>query len=70
MQQVKRAAAPSAKKKSINWGNGVFLVLGHAAALAALFFFSWTALITAVVLYWVAGSLGIGMGYHRLITHR
>ena len=27
-------------------------------------------MITAVVLYWVAGSLGIGMGYHRLLTHR
>ena len=27
-------------------------------------------MITAVILYWVAGSLGIGMGFHRLITHR
>jgi stearoyl-CoA desaturase (delta-9 desaturase) len=26
--------------------------------------------ITAVVFYWIAGSLGIGMGYHRLLTHR
>jgi stearoyl-CoA desaturase (delta-9 desaturase) len=24
----------------------------------------------AVFLWWVAGSLGIGMGYHRLLTHR
>ena len=24
----------------------------------------------ALFLYWVAGSLGIGMGYHRLLTHR
>jgi fatty-acid desaturase len=23
-----------------------------------------------VILYWIAGSLGIGMGYHRLLTHR
>ena len=27
-------------------------------------------MITAVVFYWVGGSLGIGMGYHRLLTHR
>jgi fatty-acid desaturase len=27
-------------------------------------------MISAIILYWVAGSLGVGMGYHRLITHR
>ena len=27
-------------------------------------------MISAIVLYWIAGSLGIGMGFHRLITHR
>jgi len=39
-------------------------------ALAALWFWSWPAVISAVLLYWVAGSLGVGMGYHRLLTHR
>lgn len=61
---------PEKKKRSINWGTGIFLGLSHAAAIAAIFFWSWPALITAAVLYWVAGSLGIGMGFHRLITHR
>ena len=42
----------------------------HIGAIAALFFFTWKALALAVVLWWVAGSLGIGMGYHRLLTHR
>jgi stearoyl-CoA desaturase (delta-9 desaturase) len=28
------------------------------------------AILTAVVLWYMAGSLGIGMGYHRLLTHR
>jgi stearoyl-CoA desaturase (delta-9 desaturase) len=32
--------------------------------------FSWTALATAVFLYWMATGLGISMGYHRLHTHR
>ena len=54
----------------VNWANAVFLIVAHVAAIAALFFWSWTAVISAVALYWVAGSLGIGMGYHRLLTHR
>ncbi len=45
---------------------GVF----HTGAIAALFFFSWQAFWTAVFLNWLALSLGIGMGYHRLLTHR
>ena len=53
-----------------NWGNVIFLIIAHLGAVAALFFWSWPAIITAVVLYWVAGSLGIGMGFHRLLTHR
>jgi fatty-acid desaturase len=34
------------------------------------FFFSWTSLIVAAGLWYISGSLGIGMGYHRLLTHR
>jgi stearoyl-CoA desaturase (delta-9 desaturase) len=56
--------------KSIHWSNGIFLIVTHAAAIAALFFWSWPAIIGAVILYWIAGSLGIGMGFHRLLTHR
>jgi fatty-acid desaturase len=63
-------AASAGEIKNINWGSASFLVGTHAAAIAALFFASWPAVICAVVLYWVAGSLGIGMGFHRLITHR
>ena len=61
---------PAREKLGVNWSNLVFLSFAHLAAVAALFFWSWPAVITAVVLYWVAGSLGIGMGYHRLLTHR
>jgi stearoyl-CoA desaturase (delta-9 desaturase) len=56
--------------QSINWLVVVVFGLFHIGALASLFMFSWQALFLAVVLYWVAGSLGIGMGYHRLLTHR
>jgi fatty-acid desaturase len=47
-----------------------FMVLFQFGAVAALFMFSWKALLLALVLWWIAGSLGIGMGYHRLLTHR
>ena len=51
-------------------GNRQFHVAFHIGAVAALFFFTWKALFVALFLYWVSGSLGIGMGYHRLLTHR
>lgn len=54
----------------MNWGVTAFMVALHLAALCALFFFTWKALVLAVAMWWVAGSLGIGMGYHRLLTHR
>jgi sn-1 stearoyl-lipid 9-desaturase len=54
----------------VNWETIVAMVIFHAGALAALFTFSWTALVVSLVILWVAGSLGIGMGYHRLLTHR
>jgi fatty-acid desaturase len=53
-----------------NWGTGIFLIIAHTCAIAALFFWSWPAVITAIVFYWIGASLGIGMGYHRLLTHR
>jgi len=54
----------------ILWLTTSFMVAFHIGAFAALFFFSWKALLFAMVMWWVAGSLGIGMGYHRLLTHR
>ncbi|MBV8476983.1 MAG: acyl-CoA desaturase, partial [Acidobacteria bacterium] len=53
-----------------NWVTASFMLLFHLGAFAALFFFSWKALLLAAVLWWISGSLGIGMGYHRLLTHR
>lgn len=46
------------------------LALFHVGAVAAPFFFSWTNLAVTAVIYWIAVSWGIGMGYHRLHTHR
>jgi stearoyl-CoA desaturase (delta-9 desaturase) len=46
------------------------LVVLHAGALAAVFLFTWQALWIALALLWISGGWGIGMGYHRLLTHR
>jgi fatty-acid desaturase len=54
----------------INWVTAFFMAVFHVGALAALFFFSWKLLLLLLVINWVSGSLGIGMGYHRLLTHR
>ena len=53
-----------------NWNTIFFVVLFHILAITALFYFSWANLAAAVILWWIAGSLGIGVGYHRLLTHR
>ncbi|HEY6803383.1 MAG TPA: fatty acid desaturase [Pyrinomonadaceae bacterium] len=53
-----------------NWSMGIFLLSAHLGGIAALFFWSWSAILTAIAFYWISGSLGIGMGYHRLLTHR
>jgi len=55
---------------NINWITAGFMVAFHVLAVAALWNFSWTNLAVALVLYWLAGGLGICLGYHRLLTHR
>src|ERR1044072_7975248 len=57
------------RKTHFNWPTVIFMVIFHVASIAAFFFWSWPAIIVAVVLYFV-GGMGIGMGYHRLFTHR
>ncbi len=60
----------SAKSQKIHWNTIVAVVLFHAGAVAAFFTFSWQNLVAFTLLWWVANSLGIGLGYHRLLTHR
>jgi fatty-acid desaturase len=53
-----------------NWTTSIVLALFHAGAVAALFLFTWQGLWVALALLWISGGWGIGMGYHRLLTHR
>jgi len=54
----------------VNWVTAFFMFAFHIGAVVALFFFTWKAFFVAAFLWWVATSVGIGMGYHRLLTHR
>lgn len=57
-------------QKGVNWITTIAMVAFHIAAVAAFFYVDLGAIIAAVVLYFVGGMLGIGMSYHRLLTHR
>lgn len=54
----------------INWHTIFFVGVFHAFAIWALFAFSWQNLAVTAALWWVASSWGVGIGYHRLLTHR
>ena len=53
-----------------HWHTAIFVGLFHLGAVAALFMFDWKALVVAVALWWISASLGVGMGFHRQLTHR
>ncbi len=57
-------------RQKINWKNLFIIVSFHLLAIPALFMLSWENLIAMLVGNWIVGSLGIGLGYHRLLTHR
>ncbi len=48
----------------------VALIIFHALAITAFFFFSWSGLALAAVTWVLAQNIGIGMSYHRQLTHR
>ncbi|MGB3515162.1 MAG: fatty acid desaturase [Elainellaceae cyanobacterium] len=54
----------------IHWVSIFFFGGVHAVALLAPWFFSWSALGVMLVLHWLCASIGICLGYHRLLTHR
>lgn len=58
------------RSEKINWTTLIAVIIFHALAIVALFTFSWANLTAALILWWIGGSWGIGMGYHRLLTHR
>ncbi len=54
----------------LDWVAVVFFTTVHLLALSAPWFFSWSALGAMLFLHWLFGSIGICLGYHRLLSHR
>jgi stearoyl-CoA desaturase (delta-9 desaturase) len=63
-------ATKTGNSPRIRWVNVAFFATIHALALLAPWFFSWSALGLLVFLHWLFGSIGICLGYHRLLSHR
>jgi stearoyl-CoA desaturase (delta-9 desaturase) len=53
-----------------NWHTIFFVAAFHILAVMALFSLTWGGLAAAFVCWWIASSWGVGIGYHRLLTHR
>jgi stearoyl-CoA desaturase (delta-9 desaturase) len=65
-----KAASMNSERTHINWPTVIVMAIFHVFAVVALFHFSWKPVLMACFLWWISGSLGIGLGYHRLLTHR
>lgn len=59
----------NSQSERIQWDTSIVIVVFHILAIWALFNFSWQNLLAAAVVWWATNSWGIGMGYHRLLTH-
>jgi stearoyl-CoA desaturase (delta-9 desaturase) len=57
-------------RRKINWKNLSIVTVFHLLSIPALFVFSWKNLAAMLVGNWIVGSLGVGLGFHRLLTHR
>ena len=57
-------------QSGLNWITATAMTGFHVGAIAAFFYIETGAILTALILYIVAGMFGIGMAYHRLLTHR
>src|SRR5258708_5356127 len=41
----------------------------HLAAFSSIFLFTWKAVALFAVMSWLTGSIGVCLGYHRMLTH-
>ncbi len=54
--------------KRFDWVNVVYFTWIHAMALLAPWTFTGAGLSVFLFLWWLSGSIGIGVTYHRLLT--
>ena len=66
------APPPTVDRLRIRWSYTLSILIVHALALLAClpWIFSWTGLIVCAAGLYVFGTLGVNIGFHRLLTHR
>jgi stearoyl-CoA desaturase (delta-9 desaturase) len=64
------AGAPAERYGELAWVTALFMILFHVGAVWAIIEFTWSGLLVALATYYVSLVFGIGMSYHRLLTHR
>ena len=70
MQNTPNPSESNPQSLKTNWTNLTIVTVFHTLAFAALYYFNWQNLIAMLILNWLVASLGVGIGYHRLLTHR
>ncbi|MDI9406636.1 MAG: fatty acid desaturase [Chitinophagaceae bacterium] len=72
LHRPRRGERPAPVKQGTRWGTISFMAAIHVLAVVALLpgFWSWQAVASFLVLYWVTACLGVTIGYHRLLAHR
>lgn len=60
----------SLRPAAVNYKNVAIVAIFHLLAIPAFFSFSIKNLLVLLILNWVVGGLGVGLGWHRLLTHR
>ncbi len=53
----------------VQWAAAIWLIVLHIGALFAPWTFTWSGLGLALLFHWMTGSLGVCLGFHRLLTH-
>src|SRR5450432_2685496 len=58
------------RSEVFNWVFFAVIAAFHIGAIAAFFFFSWSAVAVFAVMWLLGQNVGIAMSYHRQLTHR
>ena len=68
---MKNAERVSLQNPRLDWMILSIFILIHALAIWGLItYFSWYLLIIALFLYWLFSGIGVGLCFHRLLSHR
>ena len=72
LPEAVRALLPMPGRLRIRWTYSASIVAMHLLVLLAClpWLFSWTGLIACCAGLYVFGTLGVNVGFHRLLTHR